>query len=137
MDSNLYQMRDYKNTDKSFVMATFLRGLYYGDSWFGQIPKRIFMENYKKVAEAIIANPNTVIKVACLKDDEDVIIGYSMLSADYSTIHWVFVKSAFRKQGIGKALVPQYPTAVSHLSDVGRKLLSRFTDCIFNPFAIT
>lgn len=137
MNNELYQMRDYKDNDKALVMATFLRGLYYGDSWFSQIPKDIFMSNYKRVAEAIVSNPNTSIKVVCLKEDEDVIIGYSILSANYSTIHWVYVKSAFRLQGIGRALVPQFPTAVSHLSEVGKKLLPKFKNAVFNPFAIT
>ena len=137
MDTNLYEVRDYKPNDKAFIMATFLRGLYYGDSWFSQIPKDIFMDNYKRVAEAIVDNPQNNIKIACLREDEDVIIGYSVLSADFSVIHWVFVKSAFRLQGIGRALVPQNPSSVSHLSEVGKKLLPRFKDCVFNPFAIT
>lgn len=131
----LYNIRDFKPEDTNFILATFLRGLYYGDSWFSQIPKPIFMANYQKVAEILVTDTNrTVIKVACLKDEPDVIIGYSILSADYSTIHWVYVKSAWRNNGVGRSLVPQYPTQVSHLTSLGKELLTKFKDCIFNPF---
>jgi hypothetical protein len=132
----LYDIRDGKETDKNFILATFLRGLYYGDSWFSLIPKDIFMDNYKHIAQAIITNPNVVIKIACLPDDNDVILGYSILSADYLTIHWVYCKSAWRKKGIGKSLLPSRPTTITHLSATGKELMSKFKDAIFNPFAI-
>jgi hypothetical protein len=133
----LYDIRDAKADDRNFVLATFLRGLYYGDSWFSLIPKDIFMANYKKVGEFLVTSPNINIKVACLKEDPDVIIGYSILSQDFSTIHWVYVKNIWRKQGIGRSLVPQHPTTVTHLTALGKTLLSKFENCIFNPFAIT
>lgn len=140
----LYNIRDFRETDKAFVLSTFLRGLYYGDSWFSLIPKAIFMENYKKVAEHLVTSPNFIIKVACLTDDMDTILGYSILSADFQTIHFVYVKSSkmtdgstWRNKGIGKSLVPQRPVAVSHLTKLGLQLLkSKFPNTIFNPFAI-
>lgn len=132
----LFDIRDVKESDKNFVLATFLRGLYYGDSWFSMIPKPIFMANYKHVAVALVNSPKTVIKIACLKEDPDVILGYSMLSSDYQTIHWVFVKAAWRNKGIAKALLPQYPIAITHLSRLGVILKSKFPNAVFNPFAI-
>lgn len=129
-----YEIRDYKPEDKAFIMATWLRGLYYGDSWFSQIPKGIFMDNYKQILELLLAR--SLVKVACDKQDPDVILGYSVLSKDFSTIHWVFVKSVMRKQGVGRSLLPQYPTYISHLTSLGKSLMTKFTDCVFNPFAL-
>lgn len=130
----VYEIRDSVSDDKAFVMATWLRGLYYGDSWFSSIPKSIFMNNYKLILEAILSKH--IVKVACLKEDSNVIIGYSVLSKDYSTIHWIFVKQAFRNKGVGRSLVPQYPTFVSHLTVLGKSLLHKFPDCVFNPWAL-
>lgn len=147
--AKLCDIRDFRFGDQAFVLATFLRGLYYGDrlpsnsepkllvlNWFSMIPKNIFMENYERVAKALINSPNTVVKIACLKEDPDVILGYSILSADFSTIHWVFVKKDWRKNGIAKSLVPQYPTTVTHLSLQGKNLMAKFKDCVFNPFKL-
>lgn len=130
----LYDIRDYKKEDSNFIVATFLKGLYYGDSWFSQVPKDIFMTNYKTVAEALVRGDKTVIKVACLKDEPDVIIGYSILSADYSSIHWVYVKASWRNKGIARSLLPKYPTYVTHLTALGKQLLTKFNECVFNPF---
>ncbi len=132
----LYTIRDGTLKDHNLILATFLRGLFYGDSWFSQIPKDIFMNNYKLVIQAIINNPNSVIKIACLPDDPDVILGYSVLSGDYKTIHWVYVKSAWRKKGIGRSLVPQHAEYVSHLTELGKNLLNKINNPKFNPFSL-
>lgn len=132
----LYDIRDGKESDKNFVLATFLRGLYYGDSWFSIIPKNIFMDHYKRLANALVNHPQIIIKVACLKEDPDVILGYSILSSDLSTIHWVFVKSAWRNNGIARSLVPQQPNNVTHLSALGKILLPKFKNVVFNPFLL-
>lgn len=131
----LYDIRDYQTEDANFILATFLRGLYYGDSWFSLIPKDIFMKHYKVVAEALLKT--RTVKVACLKEDPSVILGYSILSNDYQGIDWVFVKSAWRKQGIGKSLVPQRPSYVTHLTKLGKDLLVKFPNTVFNPFNLT
>src|ERR1035438_3245364 len=99
----LYEIRDAKLSDKNFVLATFLRGLYYGETWFSEIPKDIFMTNYKLIAEALVTSPKVIIKVACLPEDLDTIIGYSILSQDFLTLHFVYVKSAWRLKGVGKS----------------------------------
>lgn len=130
----LYDVRDMVAEDKNFIMATFLRGVYYGDSWFSLIPKSIFMDNYKKLVEAAVDNNKAVIKVACLKEDSNVIIGYSILSNDYQAIVWCFVKSAWRNHGIAKSLLPQHPTACTHLTKVGQTLMTKYPGMVFNPF---
>lgn len=132
----LYDIRDYVEDDKSFVMSTFLRGIYYGNTWFEMIPKDIFMNNYKYNVEAIVDNAKTVIKVACMKDSPDVILGYSVVSGDFQTIHFVYVKKAWRKAGVGKSLVPKHPQFASHMTEVGKQLLPKIKPCVFNPFSL-
>ncbi len=131
----LYDIRDAVKSDTNLILATFLRGLYYGDSWFSLIPKQTFMIHYKPVVESLLQNPMINIKVACLPEDQNVVIGYSILSADYQTIHWVYVKNHWRNKGIATSLLPHYPTTVTHLTRLGKDLLNKFeTKPIFNPF---
>ena len=130
-----WAIRDFVPADTNFIMATFLRGLYYGDSWFSLMPKDLFMLNYKKVAEALLASPKVTIKIACLKDDYDVILGYSILGPD-GVVHWVQVKKDWRNIGIAKSLMPDQVKAVTHLSELGRQLLNKLPNCVFNPFSI-
>jgi hypothetical protein len=138
----LYAIRDAKPEDVNFILSTFLRGLYYGDSWFSLMPKDIFMDNYKAVASALLLRHK--VRVACLKEDDDTILGYSIVSLDSSTVHWVYVRdakqadgSSFRKKGIAKSLVPADFKQVSHLTKLGLSLMkSKFPNVTFNPFAL-
>lgn len=131
---DLVVTRNVKLEDKNFIMATFLRGIFYGDTWFGQIPKDIFMSNYHKIAEALVTAPTTTITVSCLREDPDIILGYAMYTQN--RLHWVFVKSAWRSIGIAKSLVPQGIDTVTHLTKVGSGVLRKHPGVIFNPFAI-
>lgn len=130
----LYAIRAGKESDKSFILATFLRGLYYGESWYSEIPKDIFMLNYKKVGEYLFNNSSII--VACLPDDPDVILGYSIVSKDNTKLHFMYVKSAWRKQGIGRSILPHSITIVTHLTNLGKSLLPKLKNVIFDPFAI-
>jgi len=130
----LYDLRLGKPEDRNFILATFLRGLYYGDSWFSLIPKDIFMESYKHIAMALVEKRTIV--VACLKEDPDVILGYSICSSDGTTIDWLFVKSAWRGKGIGRSLVPATVTTATHLSALGKTLITK-NKVTFNPFKLS
>jgi hypothetical protein len=132
----LYAIRDGTPSDDNFILATFLKGLYYGDSWFSLIPKDLFMVNYKHIVQSLVKSPKVSIKVACLKEDPSIILGYIMMSKDEKTVHWIFIKSIWRKRGIGKSLWPTSATAVSHLSSLGKNLMSKVPNVVFNPFSI-
>lgn len=132
---DLYALRPYKDSDHSFIMATMLRGLYYGNPFFAMIPnKTSFMDNYKLICEALIKKH--LVVMACLKDDPDTLLGYSITSMDGQVIHFCFVKKAWRKQGIGRALLPRAPKLFSHFTSLGLELSKKFDSCEFNPFAV-
>ena len=129
-----YDIRDYQPSDKNFVLATFLRGVYYGDSWFSQIRKDIFMDNYKRIAEFAIDSGKVTVKVACLREDPDIIIGYSILSSDFQAVSWVYVKKAWRLKGIAKSLLPKFPQYITHLTKLGQELMPKLPTATINPF---
>lgn len=129
-----YIIRDIKKEDIPFIMATWLRGLYYGNAFFALMKKDSFMDVYKKYLEVLISK--SAVKIACLKEDENEILGYSVLSPDFQGIHWVFVKKLLREQGVGKSLLPQYPSYFTHFTDLGLQLSKKFTDFSFEPFKI-
>lgn len=52
---------------------------------------------------AILARPDSVLRVACLPDDEDAIIGWAAIEG--SKLHYVYVRKEARKQGIARLLL--------------------------------
>lgn len=132
---NLIEIRDLKPLDVHFVYATWLKGLYYGNDWFREIPQDLYFERYHPVVGAILKKPGVFVRVACLKDETDVILGYAVLERKTdtaTTLHWAFTKQAWRKIGIMKSLIPEGVTQVSHLTKIGKAL--KPTHWQFNPF---
>lgn len=130
--NQLIQIRQGREDDRAFIMATWLRGLYYGNPWFKEIEKDNFMKNYHQIITKVLTKPDISINIASLKDDEDVILGYSI--TEPKILHWIFVKETFRRIGIGKALIPQDTDVTTHLTIMGKKLKPMKMQ--FDPFSI-
>lgn len=125
------ETRDYMPSDFNFIMKTFLLGLYFGDSWFSEIPKDIFMKEYHKIIEILLTR--STVKVACLKEDPETILGYAILGK--GSVHWVFIKKAWRGVGLAKDLVPSDTKIVTHCTKVGLGIAKK-KGLIFNPFLL-
>lgn len=123
-------LREGNEDDYAFVYATWLKGLRHGNDWFEAIDADCYFNKYKEVVRHLLHTSKLV--VACLSDEPDVVLGYVVTRGP--VLHWVFVKKAWRKLGIGKRLIPQGIDTVSHLTKVGRAILPK--EWKFNPFTI-
>lgn len=124
-------LRNSCQADESFIYATWLRSQYYGNTWFKQIDKNIFFNNYKRVVSDYLITAH--VQIACLDSDPDVVVGYAVYSADGKILRWVYVKRAWRRLGIAKKLVDPDVKQVSSLTRIGRMLMPK--EWIFNPFS--
>lgn len=129
---DLIEMRGGVRTDAPFILSTWLNGLYYGNDWIREIEKNIFMKVYHDVIERKLYQPGVLVKVACLKEEHDVILGYSVYEGQI--LHYVFVKPVWRRIGLARDLVPDDITVTSHLTGVGRSIKPERVS--FNPFLI-
>lgn len=130
---DLITFRDYSPKDKNFILVTWLRGLWEDNDFFHSIRKRTFYDHYEPVLKRLLENETTRIHICCLKDGEDVILGYAALSPMDQMLHWVYVKHLWRRIGIGRDLLAPFKikfiTHTSKLTDEFRP--KRFH---FNPF---
>lgn len=105
--------RELREADKPLVYSTMLRGLYYGCSYFGQINKQTFFQNYAKVVDKLLDVAD--VHIACLSEDEDVIIGFAITRPNI--IDFCYVKPPFRKQGVARLLVGDKPVQyITHIT---------------------
>lgn len=119
--------------DRAFILATWLKGLRFGNLWYRLIEDKIYFRMYHRVIESILAKPGVSITVACLKEDPMVIVGYSISEGD--KLHWVHVKKAWRKIKTATALVSPNTQTVTHLTDTGKTIFLR-KNWTFNPFTL-
>jgi hypothetical protein len=131
--SELITIREIMPDDTNFIYASWLRGLYYGDSWLSDVPKSVFMDHYHKVIAFILSKPTTTVKVACLKDDPSVILGYAVMSD--VAVHWIFVKKNWRGIRLAKDLIPSHLNTATHSTKVGMAII-KHKGWIYNPFLV-
>lgn len=129
---DLVSFRPHAESDKNFIYATWLRGLYYGSEFFREMNQNQFFAIYQTLLDRLLSKPGLTIQVACLKEDSDVILGYAAFEP--GILHFVFVKDVWRKMGIAKDLVPESIRITTHLTKVGRSL--KPVTWTFNPFLI-
>lgn len=130
--SSLVAIRPWTPADRNFILATWLKGLRYGNDWYGLIDADAYYKNYHAFLEKLLASPGVAVSVACLKEDPEVILGYSVSHG--TVLDWIFCKKAWRGIGIARSLVPADIDSVSHLTDAGRSILKRNPAVKFNPF---
>lgn len=130
---DLIAVRDAVEDDRAFILATFLRGLYYGECWYGDIKKSVFMGAYHKIATDLLNTDETVTKIACLKEDPSVILGYAIYS--HKILHYAFCKKDWRGIGIAKQLIPQTIDTITHVTKVGASIAKK-KSWDYNPFLI-
>lgn len=122
-------IRDPQPEDINFILSTMLKGLYYGSRFWSEVDQDAFFKNYEPFIKNLMIKSQ--VKIACLEDDQDVILGYSMF--DHNILHFIFVKKSYRKLGIGRKLFPDNIDTVSHLTDIGNSIRKRI-NLKFNPF---
>lgn len=134
---NLVEIRDGDIDEKDFkelIYSSWLRPLYYDNDAFQAINSESYFKKYPIVINRILSLPDIAIRVACLRDDPNVIIGYSVLEPE--KLHWVYVKKAWRQLGICKKLIPKGTAIHTHTTDMWGYIekTSRFKNMVYDPF---
>ncbi len=124
-------VREPAPEDINFMLSTMLKGLYYGSKFWAEVDQEAFFSNYEPFIKQLMLKCD--IKIACLDDDKDVILGWSMFKE--SVLHFLFVKKSYRNVGVGKLLYPNGITCVSHITDQGNAIRKKL-GLKFNPFNI-
>lgn len=98
MSNAKIKIRPCTETDKDFVMSTWLRGQYWGSDYFLVMEQDQYFKEYAKYITKLICKKGTQIDCAVLEDAEDVVIGYIVYNDQ--TLYWSYVKRDFRKNGV-------------------------------------
>lgn len=118
---------------KNLIFSHFLHSLRAGNPWFQAIDTGAYYTAYHRLIEQLLSRPDCTVRIAVLTDDPDVALGWSLSRPN--VLDYVFVKRDQRKQGIGRALLPEFFTSVTHLTSLGEMLKERLFPLVkFDPF---
>ncbi len=107
--------------DSGLIYDSYPKGVFHGAAVPILVPKSIWMKAFYKVVRAQLETAS--VRIACSQEEPDTILGYSIISG--KTLHFVYVKSNVRKQGIGNLLTRNKFTDVDNLTltKVGSSIL--------------
>lgn len=133
-------IRDFGPDDIPFIFSTWLK-CYKHQSYFAKrIRYDTFFEHHHKIVDDILNRESISVKLAVLKDDESLILGYVAFEQDKDTaIHFLFVKQAFRRMGIARALLNELDcdlngVTFSHWTYDFDHILRKYPEMQYNPY---
>ena len=135
-------IRKAKPSDIAFVYDTFLNSVKHCSSLGKSCRSRVFFEEYKQVIDKLLTQSKTT--VACLPNNEDVIVGY-MISSEPLTVHFIFIKEIFRDLGVATSLIRDafpdldlrmHNLTYTHRTYDGDRLIRHRQEFIYNPFLL-
>lgn len=110
-------VRDFLESDRPFIFSSWRNSSFFGVP-HGTRPEAagFFARKTREIGQILARNAR--VRIACLEDDPQLIIGYSVSTARH--LEWIYVKDGFRKQGIGQLLFPKDTETVSaHMTKIG------------------
>lgn len=112
--------RAVEETDLPFIYATWLRGQRFGNTYFEQIDQSVYYAKYADYIKMLLERPDVTVRIACLSDEPDVIIAYSVFSS--TCVFWCHTKAAWRSKGIQKQMIPASIVCVNALTMPGNAI---------------
>jgi GNAT superfamily N-acetyltransferase len=120
--------------DLNFVFATWLRSYRHDSAFARSISNDIYYHWHHKIIENAIRR-GAYIVIAHPKDSPEVIVGYACVEG--STLHYVYVKKAFREMGIARTLLKHAPfKEYTHITENGKLILDLCPGIIYNPYLL-
>jgi len=125
-------IREPLESDVPFLVSTWRNALMYSSPTFQYVKKESLINNYTPVIQKMLSKYE--VRVACLQSDPDIILGYSVSSGD--TLHFVYIKKAWRNQGICNMLLGSTDFKnITHITKTGLALAQK-RGWAFDPFLI-
>jgi GNAT superfamily N-acetyltransferase len=112
----------------------FIRSSWFDSYWHCYAKKKIegvvYRSEMRLSIERLLKRSNVL--VAFFDEVPDEVLGWS--ACEGQTCHYVYVKGDYRRQGLGKGLVPPQILYYSHATDAQGRLFANSVNMKFNPF---
>lgn len=134
-------IRDMIPSDRNFIFKSVLQHYRYASPHNKQIPDVIYFDNHHYLIGKVMRYANNVVRVAALQDDPEIVFGFLWGNFDPETIHYVYVKKAFRRMGIARLLYEStfdknIDLYYTHFTKEAAFLCHKYEQLIFNPYLL-
>lgn len=126
-----YRPGDDPLDDRRFVFTTWKNGI-----WFSEPRDERNYDEFNSLKSReinrILKRSNAKVTIACISDNLDQIIGYSVATGTH--LHWIYVKEDYRKQGIGRLLAKGTVTISEPITKIAKVIASEHDLPIKDPY---
>lgn len=129
----LYILRPYKKEDLNFIQNSWGSSYYKGAEFNSFLSPKEFNSKHRPIRESILLKANAAVLIACGKEDKDLILGWILVEKPKVgiTLHYIYIKEAFKSEGISEALLKaaltDKPILVTHMTDRAQKIIKKKT----------
>lgn len=134
-ESNLYIFRPYIQSDVNFVLSSWANSFYHANkcNYIFQ-PEQFHSLGHRLIRDDFFKRPSVAVIICCSKEEPDLILGWIAIEETQETdniiLHYIYVKEAFKNEGIGKKLLElvtknKKEIHFTHFTDKAAKILSK------------
>ena len=128
-----YPAKHLPDAYRNMIFSKWQRSLRFGNDYFKLIDSDAYFSAYQRLITLILNKPETVVKLAVLTEDQDVVFGFSVFRGN--TLDYIHVHKDVRKQGIATSLYPKDTDTITHLTTIGMAIwTAKIPTVLFNPF---
>lgn len=121
---------------EAMVYSKWLRSLRFGNPIMKQLQSDVYYREYHKHITMLMGKPSSIVTMAVLSDDHDIVLGFCVTRED--VLDYVHVHKDHRKQGIAKMIVPDDITTFTHITLTAMQIWRgnpKYKELKFNNFA--
>lgn len=131
-----FDVRAGLESDWAFCADAWVQSLRAASREARAVPKELFFPHWHQRVAALLASRQ--VRVAGPPGDTDTIYGFLVVGPRPDAVEFCYVKSAFRRLGIAKALLGdmlQKPVLCTHWTrELGEWILPRYPGLTFHPY---
>lgn len=127
-----YDFRPYVKDDLNFISNSWAVSFYSGIEHKDSVLLATFHRIHRPKRDAFFQNPSAAIIVCCSKQDPNLIIGWiaaEQIETDLNVLHYIYVKQAFKGEGIAKELISKTfrknPIVYTHSTEKAERILDK------------
>jgi GNAT superfamily N-acetyltransferase len=116
-------IRPYRDPhDNACIYSTWRNQAYYSSLERPLGSPQVFFKRVSMIIFNILKEAK--VRIACLQEDPNTIIGYSVSTGDH--LNWIYVKEPYRNKGIASLLWPtEIKTVTCYLTKIGAKIADK------------
>ena len=135
-------IRLHEATDEDFIYSTWMKS-FRDNSYARAVPTQLYNIGQRKRINKILSKEGVNVLIACDAETPELIYGYAVMERTPDVLHYVYVKSAYRKLGIAKALLIDFldnSVLYTHKGDIVIERLLRddptYNQWVYNPYLL-